>query len=245
MIKKELISLDFYKKKSVLTILFFVSFFASIMVSTFLDKNYLIYIVPVVIFIILLKYISLTKKNTNLLFVFALLTVIVSDILLFYCFEECFLWISLLISVYLVSCTLILIKYLNRSKVKSLLSISLLIGVLLVSYLIYAVLELLINYIPDNLLFFAFLTAFSLIIYTLTITIIYVNDNYTNCTLLLASGIFYFFQIALSPINELLYYDRTFTVLIVICHILSIYLFMKFIVDTKVIVSGDIKEKYI
>ncbi|WP_044397873.1 hypothetical protein [Lacinutrix sp. Hel_I_90] len=243
MIHKELV-LNFLKNKSFLDVLFYLSFFASVMVSLFLDKKYLLYCLPVVIFIILLNYISLTKKKANLVFVFALFAVVASDSLSFYCFEDCFMWITLLTSTYLVCSTILLIKYLDKRKLKSLLSISLLIGFLLVAYLLYAILELLINYIPDHLLFFTFLCASSLAVYLITISMVYVNDNYDNGVLLLISGIFYFFQFALSPINEFLFYNRTFTVLIIIAHILSIYLFMKFIAQTKVITSRDIKENY-
>lgn len=243
MIKKELV-LNFLKNKSFLDVLFYLSFFASVMVSLFLDKKYLLYCLPVVIFIILLNYISLTKKKANLVFVFALFAVIVSDSLAFYCFEDCFMWITLLTSAYLVCSTILLLKYLDKRKLKSVVSIALLIGFLLVAYLLYAILELLMDYIPDHLVFFTFLCAFSLAVFLITITMVYLNDIYDNGVLLLISGIFYFFQFALSPINEFLFYNRTFTVLIIITHFLSIYLFMKFIAQTKVITSRDIKENY-
>lgn len=243
MIKKELV-LNFLKNKSFLDVLFYLSFFASVMVSLFLDKKHLLYCVPVVIFIILLNYISLTKKKANLVFVFALFAVIVSDSLAFYCFEDCFMWITLLTSAYLVCSTILLLKYLDKRKLKSLLSISLLIGFLLVAYLLYAILELLMHYIPDRLVLFALLCACSLLVYLITIAMVYTNRNYDHGVLLLISGIFYFFQFALSPINEFLFYNRTFTVLIIITHFLSIYLFMKFIAHTKVITSRDIKENY-
>ncbi|WAC02462.1 hypothetical protein N7U66_01750 [Lacinutrix neustonica] len=195
MMKKELVVLDFFKNKSFLDTLFYLSIFVSVMVSLFLEKKCLLYTVPVVIFIIFLKYISLTKKKANLLFVFALSTVIVSDSLAFYCFEDYFMWITLFTSAYLVCSTILLIKYLDKRKLKSLLSISLLIGFLLVAYLLYAILELLMNYIPDHLLFLTFLCASSLAVYLITISMVYVNDNYGNGVLLLISRTFLFFPV--------------------------------------------------
>ncbi|WP_452226866.1 hypothetical protein [Lacinutrix cladophorae] len=63
---------------------------------------------------------------------------------------------------------------------------------------------------------------------------IYIKDKYNNAIILLTSGIFTFFQVCLSSINELFLYNKTFTVLIVICNVMSFYLFMVFISENKV-----------
>ena len=76
------------------------------------------------------------------------------------------------------------------------------------------------------------------------IIIYYINDNYNNGTILLASGIFTFCQIVLVPINEFLIFSKTFTVLIIICHIMAIYLLMNFIAKTEVVKPEDIEKKF-
>lgn len=245
MTNKKSITVNFLKKATFFDVLFYVLFLISIVTSITLEKKHLMYMVPLVLFSIILKYISITKKNAKPLFILALIAAIISNVLSLNNFTDYFMWITISTSVYLVCCTLILKTYLYKTKLKSLLSFSAIIGFLLVSYVIYAVLELLIDYIPGNMLLFTFLCAFFLMIYVLTFAIVYINDNYSNAAVLLASGFFAIFQIALSPINELFIYSKTFTVLIIISNILSFYLFMRFIAVTKVIEAKDIKEKYI
>ncbi|WP_152487292.1 hypothetical protein [Winogradskyella psychrotolerans] len=101
------------------------------------------------------------------------------------------------------------------------------------------------DFLPGIQLFFVLLSSVSLVIYTITVAIIYIRDAYHNSTLLLASSIFTFFQITLIAINEFLFYDKTFTVLAVSCHIMALYLFMNFIAKTEVVKPEDIKEKFI
>ncbi|WP_179319941.1 hypothetical protein [Winogradskyella helgolandensis] len=235
----------FFKKSAFIGSLFYLSFIATIVVSIYLDRTQLIYVLPIVILSIFFDYINITKKKANPLFIIALIAILASDVLSFYCFDTCFVWISTLTSVYLLCCTLSLKKYLQKGTLKSVLSFSVLVSTLLVSYILYAIVDLLIIFLPDNQLFFVFLCAFSLIIYIITLAIIYLHDNYHNSAILLASGIFTFFQITLIAINEFLYYDRTFTVLIVICHVMAIYLFMNFIAKTEVLNPADITEKFI
>ncbi len=233
------------KKIKIIDILFYASFLISVIISIYLDIRILRYAMPFVIATILLKYINLTKNKAQPLFVFALLVMLLSDILSFYDFKTYFVWISILVSIYLICCTLILKRYINIGKLKPIWSISVLISALSTSYIIYTTLKLLINIVPNNQVFFVVMCATCLIIYAVTFAIIYLNDNYSAGTILLTSGIFMIFQITLSSINKFLYFDKTFSVLTVICHVISIYLFMKFITETEVIQSKDIKENFI
>lgn len=242
MVKKKLDSFRLLNITVVVNILFFVSFITSIVMSITMEKKDLIYICPIVIITIFLKYISLTKKEADPLFIIVILAFIGINILTFYSFKDFFVSISLLTAGYLLLYTLILRKYLNKSKLKSILSLSVLIGVLLVGYIIYAVVDLLIGHVPDHKLFFVFLVATCLFVYAITFAVIYINDNYANGTILLTSGVCTIFNLALAPINEYFFYNKTFTVLLIICHLLSLYLFMIFISKTKV---SDAKEEKI
>ncbi|AUC81439.1 hypothetical protein [Lacinutrix sp. Bg11-31] len=244
MTKRESVSTRFLKNTNAIDIIFYLFFLASIVVSILFDKAQLLYTTPIVIISIIIKYISLTKKKANPFFIFALLATLVSNVLSLYCFESCFGWVATFTSLYLISCSFVLKKYLYRGKVRSLLSFSVIVSVILIIYVLYTILELLIYSISDNQMFFIFLATLSLIVYTITFAIIYINDNYNNGTVLLASGIFTFFQIALVSINEFLHFNKTFTVLISICHIMAIYLLMNFIAKTEVIKPEDIKNKF-
>lgn len=241
---KKSINTPFFKITNVIDVILYVSFLAAIIVSIVFGKTKLIYVLPIVITSLLVKYIYLTKKKANPVFVCALLATLASDILSFYCFEDCFGAIATLTSIYLICCAFSLKKYLHAGKLRSLPSISVIISIVLISYILYSILKLLVNSIPNNHLFFVFLCALSLIVYTITFAIVYLNDNYKNSPILLASGLFTFFQVVLVSINEFLHFSRTFTVLIIICHMMAIYLFMYFIVKTKVIKPENIKKKF-
>ena len=238
MSKKETVNTPFFKKMNIIDFVFYVSFLCAIVVSILYGKEHLLYIMPIVILSIIVKYISLTKSKARPIVLFALLASLASDILSFLCFENCFASITVLTSLYILGCAVSLKKYLYTRKPKAILSFSVVISVLLIAYILYSVLELLVSLIHQEHLFFVFLCALSLIIYTITFAIVYINDNYNNGIVLLASGLFTFFQIVLVAINEFLYYNNTFTVLVITCHIMAIYLYMTFIAKTK-----DIKSK--
>ena len=209
-----------------------------------MSQSYLMYILPLVIASVILKYLSYKDITVSKLFLFAALLLITSDVLSLQDFFNNFIWIAILTSTYLICLILILRKYLSSAKIKSLLSVSLIIGVLLVTYILYAVLELLINNISNHLFIYTVLVALCLFLYAITFAMIYISDKYTNGPVLLASGVFNIFQMTLSSINEFFFYNRAFTVVIVICHILSIYLFMKFIAEAKVASINDMDETF-
>lgn len=218
---------------------------ASILVSVFMDKDNLVYILPVAVLAIGVKHVMLRKKKYSKLYCIVILLIASSDVFSFVDFQEYFVTISTLTTLALFLTSVILLKYIDKIKLHPFKSPSTIIGVCFVGYIIYAVLELLIDYIPENSIFYIFLCASALLVFTGVVAIIYTNDNYTNGVNLFISVIFTFFQIALSPINELFYYNRTFTVLIVICHLLSIYMFMTFISKTKKADPKDHKEKFV
>ncbi|WP_179334902.1 hypothetical protein [Winogradskyella costae] len=245
MTKKVEVNTRFLKKTVFIDCVFYISFLAAIFISIFLERAQLVYALPVVIFSIFIKYISLTKKRANLLFPLALLAILISDILSIYCFEACFIWVAIFASIYLIFCALSLKKYLHKGKLRSVLSFSVIVSAILILYIVCAIVDLLIDFLPGIQLFFVFLCSISLIIYTVTVAFIHIRDTYHNSTVLLASCIFTFFQITLIAINEFLFYDKTFTVLAVSCHVMAMYLFMTFIAKTKVVKLEDIKEKFI
>lgn len=67
----------------------------------------------------------------------------------------------------------------------------------------------------------------------IVIALIYLSQLYQNGLILLIAGISYFFQMFFSLINEFLHYDKIFTTLIVISHIVALFLLTKFISVTK------------
>ncbi|MEP3836892.1 MAG: hypothetical protein ABJM36_04560 [Algibacter sp.] len=195
-----------------------------------MERKMLLYTSPVVIVTMLLKYINLTKYKADPLFLLALIAIFCVNFISFYGYSNYFRTLTLLTCSYLLLYCLILKKYIVKSKYS--ISVSVSIGSLLVVYIIYSVVTLLMDYIQRSNLFYMILCASCLLIYTLVIAKIYVKNNYQHGTLLLASGILSIFHIGLSPINEYFFYNKTFTILIIISHFVSVYLFMMFITET-------------
>lgn len=221
-------------KTKFITLLFIMSCVTAVIASLFLDKSKLVYFVPPVILIILIIYLRKTKSKISPFFVFGMSLIFITDILIFQDFEKHFVWIASFTALNLLSFTYVLKKYLIKSVLKSIMSIPVLIAALLVVYVSYAVINLLSSSIPSEMISYTIIAFVSLGVFSGILALIYINDRYVNGVILLASGVFNIFQMALSPINEFFYYNRTFTVLIVICHILWVYLFMKFIVEAQV-----------
>lgn len=219
----------FLNKVNVFDVLLYTSFIVCVLMSIFMERKELLYISPFVIITIFIKYISLVKKEIDILFVLALVALLFLNFLTFYSYQGGFELISILTSTYLMLFSLTLKKYLKKSSLKSMLSVSSFIAALLIGYLIFAVVNLLITHMPDSSIFYVFLSAFCLIIYVIVFSSIYLSDNYENGIVLLASGLSSIFHIGLSPINEYFFYTKTFTVIIIICHFASIILFMNFI----------------
>lgn len=229
----------------VIDILFYLSSLAAILMSILLDKKQLTFVVPLVISIINIKYIVLTKNKAKPFFIIGLLVLSISDVLSLYSFEKYFMWISILTTITLLCFTLSLKKYLTKSRLKSILSLSVLLSILLISYIAYSILDLILLDVSNHELYFISLSALSLLIYIITFSIIYINDTYRTGTILLLSGALTFIQITLITVNEFVYFSKNITFFVIICHILSVYLLMTFLVQTKPLKPEDIQEKYI
>ncbi|MDH7913877.1 hypothetical protein [Winogradskyella sp. SYSU M77433] len=200
---------------------------------------------PTITLCILMNYVYVKKSKTNLIYSIGLLALFTSDIFATLAFKDSFLKITILTTTYIVCSTLALKKYLKRGKLKSFLSITSFITIGLLTYIVYAILDLLVLVLPKNTLFFVFLSVLTLIVLLVTIGLIYFSNNYRSGTMLLASGIFFFVQVCLSVINEFLYNDKTFISLIIFCHTMAIYLLTRFLIYTKAIKTEDIKEWYL
>lgn len=226
-------------------VLFFVLAAASVIMSAFLQKQQLYIIVPAAVLALIITYIHKTKKKANLLFIAALIAVLVSNFFSLYNFDRFYLWITNLTTLHLVLFSVVLKKYLKKGTLKSFLKSHVIISFGLILYIIYTVLSFLMEQISDNELFFSLICAISIVVFMFTVSVIYINDVYENCLNVLTSGILLFFQMGLSTINEYLYFNKFFTVLIIITHFVAIYFLMKFIVETKVSSVKNTEERFV
>lgn len=206
---------------------------ASIFLSLFKEKDSLIYTLPLTVICLLIKYISVKNTKTHMFYVLSLVCVIIADVLIFSNFKTNFIYITLLNGLFLLCNLAVLKRYLHEQKIKKILTPSVLISVALVAYVFFYVLRLLIETLPNNQVFFAFCTMSFFAAFFIVIALIYLSQLYQNGLILLIAGISYFFQMFFSLINEFLHYDKIFTTLIVISHIVALFLLTEFISVTK------------
>lgn len=206
---------------------------ASIFLSIYKEKATLIYTLPITVVSLLIKYITLKNNKKHMLYVLGLTFVLIADILIFSNFKTNFSYISILNGLFLLCSIAVLRHYLHKQKLKKFLNPSVIISITLVSYVLLYTLRFLIKTLPNNQVFFAFCTMSFFAAFFIVIALIYLSQLYHNGFILLIAGISYFFQMFFSLINEFLHYDKIFTTLIVISHIIALFLLTEFISVTK------------
>ncbi len=233
------------KKIKLTDIVFYITFAAVIIIAVFFDRRYLVYALPVLIVSIGIIYFERTKK-INLWYVLSLVSMISCDILIYTNFVGYFSAICVLTSMYFILCTIALKKYLLLKKVRksTFLSAPMLVCSTLIAYLIYSISQLLIDVIkeaiPEVVLCLLSSTCYILVAY-----LIYKQDMYKDDLKLVIVAFLCIFIVSLLPINQLFYSSKIFTVFVNIAHVLSLYFFMRFLIDTApdgVITS---QQKYI
>lgn len=217
------------RKINVFKIIFFTSFIVCIVLSIVLNKKDLIYIVPLVLFTLAIFYISEARKKSNPLYLVSLGFVTCTNVLSFLDYDKYLNYITISASVYITGFTLILKKYLNKGQFKKFLSLPVFITSTFIVYLFYTIMNNLTNYISNTKLLFTTLCTVSLIVHLVTIAVIYLSDKYKNGITLLTSGILLLVQLSVSIMNQYLYFNKTFTVLITLTHFTSLYLYTRFI----------------
>ncbi|WP_299252244.1 hypothetical protein [uncultured Aquimarina sp.] len=213
-------------------ILFYFTFSVVVIITVFFDKKYLAYALPIMIVSIGVIYFERILK-INFWYVLSLVSMIICDTLIYTDFVQNFATICILTSIYFISCTLALRKYLLVKNINrnTFLSVPILVSSGLVVYLIYAIAQLLIDVVKEALPEVVVCLIGSTL-YLILSYLIYVQDISKEGLKLIVVAFLCIFIVSLLPINELFYSSRIFTVFINIAHVLSIYLLMKYLIRT-------------
>ncbi|WP_091405902.1 hypothetical protein [Aquimarina amphilecti] len=123
-------------------------------------------------------------------------------------------------------------------------SVPILISSALVVYLIYSISQLLFDMVKDAIPE-VIVCLFSSTMYILVAYLIYMQDTYKDGLKLIIVSCLCIFIVSLLPINELFYFNNIFTVLINIAHVLSLYIFMEFLLNTAPDKIINKSEKYL
>lgn len=228
-----------------LHLLFYLSFIAVIIITIFFERKLLVYALPINIISLAILYIK-SVHNINFWYLLSLLVILITDILIYTDFAEHFSVICLLICLYFLICSISIRKFIVLSKFQwsPILSFPFLICTFLITYLIFAISQLLLPFIIPALPYLI-ISLIGSLTFVITSYIIYNTDRYQDAFKLLAVIGLSTFVVALLPINELFYYNKVFTVLINIAHILGLYIFMGFLIKAKPENITTKKRKYL
>ncbi len=226
-------------------VMFYVCYLIVIIVSAFFDKSYLKIILPITLFVLILNYFK-DSPRINIFFILSIVALMITDFLLYTDMISNFSKICILISVYLVFTSISLKSYIVQTKQhwSKLISVSLLISLALIVYLIFSISELVLHRLPGAIPYII-LAVVSLLIYIAVSYYIYISDVYASGIKLLIAACLCIFIITLAPINELFYSSRAFIIFNTTGHILGLYLFMKFLIETDPAVVAPKVPKYV
>ncbi len=223
----------FIKSIEPLHLLLFVSSIVTIGVAAFFDRFFLIYTLPVVITLIGMLYIK-HIDNINYWFLLSLVVMMVCDVLIYMDFPNYFSTICILIALYFFLLTSVLQKFISIKKLRfgSLFSFPIILGTVFIIYLIFSISQLvlpsIIHAIP-----YVVVSIISILIFILYCYFIHKTYAYKGSVKLIIAAFISIFITSLLPINELFYYNKVFTVLINITHIVGLYVFARFLIEAK------------
>lgn len=222
----------FLTKNKSTDILFYITSAIVAVVAGFLDKKYLAFALPVMIISIGVVYVKNVEK-VNVWYLTSLLSMIVCDILIYSDFVGYFSVICLLTANYFLMCSLAFRKYIAFKAItrSTFWSIPLIVSAALIAYLIVSIFNLLVDMVKEAILEVS-ICLFISIIHILLSYLIYKQDMYKEAFKLVVVSCLCIFIVSLLPINEMFYPNTIFTILVNIAHVLSLYLFMKFLLKT-------------
>ncbi|GAA4274645.1 hypothetical protein GCM10022258_39410 [Aquimarina gracilis] len=106
------------------------------------------------------------------------------------------------------------------------------IGVVLVFYVLYSIVQLTLPRVDNSIEYVVFIVI-SMLAFSAFSFIIYVSDRYEKTLYLFIAASCTIFVDALLAINELYYYNRVFTVLVNIAEVFGLYFFASFFIETE------------
>ncbi len=234
-----------FSKNIGLEYLFYLSFIIVMVIAIFFDKKLLVFALPFTIICVGLLYLNSTIK-VNYWYLLSLFLMLITDILIYMDFKSYFSIICALIGVFFLLSSLVLKKFVVLDKFHrgTLVSLPFLIGTALIIYLIYAISELLLPHVLKALPF-VIISLVGSVTFTITSYLVYHAVKYKDKVKIMIVAGLCIFIVALVPINELFYYNRVFTILINLTHVLSLYVFMKFLIDAKHQTNVSETKKYL
>ncbi|WP_152537410.1 hypothetical protein [Aquimarina pacifica] len=237
--------MKYLKNIGLANLIFYFFSVSVIIIAIFFDKKLLMFAIPATITSIGALYIK-NDKNINFWYLGSLITMSVCNVLIYIDFIKYFLSINILITLYHFLSVISLIDYIDFKKIKrtNFFSFSLIIATLLILYLIYAVVDLIFDFILPYI-GFSLLSVVGLMLYVIVSFVLYKTEVYKSGIKLLIAAYIWMFVHAMTPINEISINFRIFTVLIIAMHIIGLYLFMRFLIENEPTKNQSDSEKYL
>ncbi|WP_211075429.1 hypothetical protein [Aquimarina sp. MMG016] len=221
-------------KKIPLTYLpFFIAALVVFVTTIFFEKGSLVYVKPLVFLALIYVYVRKANKY-KLVYILSMLILFVNDTLVYSDFMRYFDAIAIVIALYYVFSMFLLKVFftLKGVNLNTIFSFPVIISLVLISYLTYSITDLVLPHILDSLLFFGIIMI-SMISFVSMCFYVYITDKYSGNFRLFIVACCCLFVNALLPINEILYYNRVFTIVVNVAEMAGLYFFMEFLIKAK------------
>ncbi len=230
--------------------LLYASCFIVVISSLFFDSYYLSIILPISLLFLLLTYLYEVVKRKdlkmNFFFVSTIPCLMISDYLIYIGFKDYFSHICICIILYALFSSLALKEYFTSItfRWKRTSTVSLVISLGLLGYLIFSISDLILEFLPNAIPYIAS-TTLALLLYLGISYYIYISDVYNSGIKLLMSAFLCQFVVGFTVVNELFLLNNFCTLFNVSAHILGIYIFMRFLVEQNPTVIQDSVKKHL
>ncbi|MFD2561773.1 hypothetical protein [Aquimarina rubra] len=181
----------------------------------------------------------------NIYYLMSMLVLIFNDTLIYLDFAKYFDLVAVTIIFFYSLCVVLLKNYITIAdiQIKKLVTFPILISLVLISYLIFSISQLVLPNLIDSVVSF-FMILIVLLIFVATCFFIYIIDKFQGNFRLFISASCCLFVSALLLINFFYYHTRVFTTLINVAEIAGLYFFLRFLMEAKPIDTEFENEKY-
>ncbi|MEW7293067.1 hypothetical protein [Aquimarina sp. 2304DJ70-9] len=205
----------------------------------FFGNQELVFIKPISSLALIWIYFE-NREKVNILYPLIIAIIIVNDVFVLSDFDRFLNYIGILLPLYYVLSCYLLRPFISfkHFRYKEIFSPSLLIGILLIIYLTFSILNLLMPNLEDSMAYVVLIIV-SLFYYLGCCFVIYLRNLYTHAYYLLIAASSSVLVNAMLPIQELYYNNSIFEAVIYSADIVAMFFYLKFLICAKPIESTN------
>ncbi|MBL0683690.1 hypothetical protein [Aquimarina mytili] len=185
------------------------------------------------------------RKEVSALYPWIIIVIMVNDVFVLSDFDRFFNYIGILLPLYYVLCSYLLMPFISFKQIryKEIFTPSMLIGIVLIIYLTFSILNLLMPDLEDSIGYVALIIV-TLFYYLGCCFIIYLRNLYTHTYYLLIAASSSILVNAMLPIQELYYNSPVFEAIVYSADIVTMFFYLKFLILAKPVENTDYPDLF-